>query len=199
MYSFALYTFLYFIATTGTSVPVAGFNKAYYILRVLRLIVSPLCFSYVLPHLQPSYLFERIQPTQVLQACPAELRGSASAPVCKSPAALSRMQPTLLAITYNEWNSVETIIPLRRDRSCIVSFSITNNYRDLTAASPPRRIGSYRRTCRIAGKFLIRSVLRCASISSPTIFSISKWPERFKVSFQLQLQKIFTLSVAGRT
>jgi hypothetical protein len=55
-------------------------------------------------------------------------------PACKSPAALSRLQLTRRQPLTNV-NSVEAIIPLRRDGSCIASFCIGNNYRDLTAAS----------------------------------------------------------------
>ena len=47
--------------------PCYWFVKVYYILRVLRLMISPLCFSYVLVFLQTSLPIQHTQPVQVLQ------------------------------------------------------------------------------------------------------------------------------------
>ena len=47
--------------------PCCWFMKAYYILRVLRLMISPLCFSYVLVFLQTFLPIQHTQPVQVLQ------------------------------------------------------------------------------------------------------------------------------------
>ena len=65
-----LLTFISYQHYYGYIRPCGWFVKAYYILRVLRLMVLPLCFSYVLAHLQTFLPIQHIQPVQVLQFRP---------------------------------------------------------------------------------------------------------------------------------
>ena len=62
-----LLTFISYHHYYGYIRPCGWFVKAYYILRVLRLMISPLCFSYVLVILQTTLPIQHIQPAQVLQ------------------------------------------------------------------------------------------------------------------------------------
>ena len=62
-----LLIFISYLRYYGWIRPCRWLLKVYYSLRVLRLLISPLCFSYVLAHLQTTLPIEHIQPAQVLQ------------------------------------------------------------------------------------------------------------------------------------
>ena len=61
-----LLTFISYQHYYGYIRPCGWFMKAYYLLRVLRLMILPLCRSYVLAHLQTFLPIGHIQPVQVL-------------------------------------------------------------------------------------------------------------------------------------
>jgi hypothetical protein len=106
------------------------FMKAYYSLRVLRLLILPLCPSYVLARLQtilPWGIFNQYRfsiAANRLRSC----NSGSFMRLSVSPVGFIPDAANTSGNFFTNVSSVETIM-------CIVSFYIGNNYRDLIAAS----------------------------------------------------------------
>jgi len=114
-------------------------KKVYYILRVLRLMIQPLCLSYVLAHLQTFLPIGHIQPVQVLQfRQPHPAFGHLLQRRRKMDEGFLRLSVSpggFIPDAANTSGNLYRMLTLLETIMCIVSFYIGNNYRDLTAAS----------------------------------------------------------------
>ena len=120
MYPFATASFRGRSTLLRVHPPLCRFMKAYCTLRVLRLVVFPLCRLYVLAHLRT------ILPIRVYSTS----KGSPVPPLhlSVSPGGFIPDAANTSGNYLTNVSSIETIM-------CIVSFYISNNYRDLIADS----------------------------------------------------------------